>query len=422
MATTNFYLKAPDSTGKSLIQSYFRFTENKEKKQVVISTSESINPKHWDKNSQRVKRSVTGYSEINNNLDMMEEDVKEIYRKLLNEKPRKEITPEIIKDHLNQKYGKVEKPKTYSLVTFGEFVMESASKSKSPNTLKGYKTTLNHLKDFEGKKPLLFEDITLDFYQKFKTFLTEEKKLSPNTVGGYFKNIKVFLNEATERGLNKSLDFKSKKFKVDNEEAETIYLTKSEIQNLYELDLTETPRLERVRDLFIVGCYTGLRFSDFSQIAPENIKNGKFHIRTQKTDEPVIIPIHPMVSEIMEKYKDKYDNSLPPSISNQKMNGYLKEIGKKAGLLERINITKYRGAQRITETFYKYDLISTHTARRSFATNLYLSDFPAISIMKITGHRTEKAFMKYIKVTQEQNADKLEQHWSGKKQNLKKVV
>jgi integrase len=129
-----------------------------------------------------------------------------------------------------------------------------------------------------------------------------------------------------------------------------------------------------------------------------------------------------MVSEIMEKYKDKYDNSLPPSISNQKMNGYLKEIGKKAGLLERINITKYRGAQRITETFYKYDLISTHTARRSFATNLYLSDFPAISIMKITGHRTEKAFMKYIKVTQEQNADKLEQHWSGKKQNLKKVV
>ncbi len=275
--------------------------------------------------------------------------------------------------------------------------------------------------DFSGKRKLEFDDITLDFYNEFKEYLIDTKNFSMNTVGKYIKTIKVFMNEATERGLNKKMDFKSKKFKVDNEESETIYLTESELKKMYDLDLSENTRLERVRDLFIVGCYTGLRFSDFSQIAPENIKNGDFHIRTQKTDEPVIIPIHDMVSEIMEKYKDLNDNSLPPSLSNQKMNEYLKEIGKMAGLLERIKITRNKGAQRVTEIYYKYELLTTHTARRSFATNLYLREYPTIGIMQITGHRTERAFMKYIKVTQQQNAAKLRAFWNGKKQNLKKV-
>src|ERR1035438_2757469 len=101
MASTNFYLKSPDLTGKSLISLYFRFVENKEKKQVVFSTNESVNQKDWDKNAQRVKRSLTGYSDINNNLNKMEEDVNGIFRKLLNEKPRKVITPELIKVALN---------------------------------------------------------------------------------------------------------------------------------------------------------------------------------------------------------------------------------------------------------------------------------------------------------------------------------
>ena len=346
----------------------------------------------------------------------------DIYRSLDLERPRKPITPELIKSKLDYAYGRTETPFSFNFISFIEFYIKQVETTKKESTLKGYRNTLTHLKEFKGKKHIEFEDINLDFYNDFNEFLIKKKEFATNTIGKQIKNVKVFLNEATERGINKKLDFKSKRFKVVSEEADTIYLPESEIQDLFDLDLSENPRLERVRDLFIVGCWTGLRFSDFSQIAPENIKNGKFHIRTQKTDESVIIPIHWMVSDIMKRYKDDFENSLPPSLSNQKMNEYLKEIGKMAGLLERINISKNKGSQRGTETYYKYELVTTHTARRSFATNLYLQEFPSIGIMKITGHRTERAFMKYIKVTQEQNAEKLEKFWNGKKQNLKKLA
>jgi integrase len=125
-----------------------------------------------------------------------------------------------------------------------------------------------------------------------------------------------------------------------------------------------------------------------------------------KTGEIVVIPLHWIVTAILQKYN--YD--LPRSISNQKMNDYLKEIGEKAGIDESVSITKFEGGIKVARTSNKYKLISTHTARRSGATNMYLAGIPAISIMKITGHKTEQAFMRYIQMTQEDNANKLIDH------------
>lgn len=221
----------------------------------------------------------------------------------------------------------------------------------------------------------------------------------------------------TDRGINQKLDFKSKRFKVTTEDTESIYLNEAEIQKLNDLSLKDKIKLERVRDLFIVGCYTGLRFSDFTQIKAENIKDGYFNIRTQKTDEFVSIPIHPMVKAIMMKYENEYLNSLPPSISNQKMNEHLKKIGEMAELNDYVITSQTKGTLRVETKSKKYELITTHTARRSFATNLYLSGFPAISIMKITGHKTEKAFLRYIKMKPQENAMKLKKFWSDSLQN-----
>ena len=208
------------------------------------------------------------------------------------------------------------------------------------------------------------------------------------------------------------MDFKSTKFKILSEEAESIYLTEEEILLLFNLDLSQNRKLETVRDLFIVGCYTGLRFSDFTQIKKENIKDGFISIRTQKTDKPVVIPIHWTIQQILDKYCNENENSLPRAISNQKMNEYLKEIGKKAEIKEMVLVTKSKGGLKVKSSVQKYELISTHTARRSLATNLFLQGFPSISIMKITGHKSEKAFLKYIKMTPEENAIKLKQFWS----------
>ena len=176
---------------------------------------------------------------------------------------------------------------------------------------------------------------------------------------------------------------------------------------IYKHDLTENKKLERVRDLFIIGCYTGLRFSDFIQLTKGNIiDDNKVKIRTQKTKDTVIIPLHPYVREILERYKW----NIPDPITNQKMNKYLKEIGEDAKIKGKIQVRITKGGELKKSTPDKFSLISTHTARRSFASNCYLAGIPAITIMKVTGHKSEGSFLRYIRISQEENANKLLDH------------
>ena len=188
-------------------------------------------------------------------------------------------------------------------------------------------------------------------------------------------------------------------------------MNESELNTLFELDLNMNPRLEKIRDLFLVGCWTGLRFSDFTGIKKENIDGEFIEVETQKTGEVVVIPIHRQVEAIMKRYKGKTLNSLPKPISNQKMNEYLKELGQLAGFNETVSESITKGGIKQTVNHPKWELITTHTARRSFATNQYLAGFPSTSIMKITGHRTESSFMKYIKVTPREHANQLRDLW-----------
>lgn len=406
MAKVNFYLKDPESSEQTLIYLFFAF----EGSRLKYSTGETIKPSHWNANTMRVKKSVGGSTEINDWLDKIQSSVKEIYRTMNTNGDL--ISTSILRDKLDSiRHGKKER---LTLFAFIESFIDSVSSSKKASTISVYRTTIKHLLAFEkhSRQKLDFESMNLDFYNDFSDYLIREKGFSTNSIGKYIKTIKVFLNEATDRGINQKFDFKSKRFKVTTEDTESIYLNEGEILKLYSLSLDDKVKLERVRDLFIVGCYTGLRFSDFTQIKTENIKDGYFNIRTQKTDEYVSVPIHPRVKDIMKKYESDYLNSLPPSISNQKMNEYLKKIGELADITEDVIISRTKGTKRVETKSKKFELITTHTARRSFATNLYLSGFPAISIMKITGHKTEKAFLRYIKIKPKENAMKLKQFWS----------
>ncbi len=215
-------------------------------------------------------------------------------------------------------------------------------------------------------------------------------------------------------------NFKMPALKVSWEEVHNVYLNESELAHLWALDLSNQPRLERVRDLFLVGCWTGLRFSDFTNLRPENIIGSIAQIQTQKTGEVVTIPIHPIVRQIL----NKYSGNLPREISNQKMNGYLKEISQLASFDEKGIATITKGGSKTSSFKAKWERVSTHTARRSFATNQYKAGFPSILLMKITGHKTEKAFLKYIKVDQEEAAQQLAKLWENNHQqvfNLKAV-
>ena len=190
-------------------------------------------------------------------------------------------------------------------------------------------------------------------------------------------------------------------------------MTEDELAKLYALKINNK-KLEEVRDLFIFGAWVGLRFSDFSNIKPENIIqiDGDYFIKTitQKTKELVIIPCNPVIMEIFEKYADR-PNKLPKTISNQKFNDYIKDVCK---------LAEFNEVGRISAKPKDIlaDLVSSHTARRSFATNYYLQGFPTIDLMKITGHRTERSFLKYIKVSKLDTAKRLSEHikvnWSRK--------
>ncbi len=238
------------------------------------------------------------------------------------------------------------------------------------------------------------------------------KRLSTNSIGKKITTLKTILNAATDRGVNTNTAFKSRRFTATREESDSIYLNDTDLDQLYKLDLTENTRLERVRDLFLLGAYTGLRFSDFTRLTADNITGDMITMHQSKTGAKVTIPLHPITNTILQRY----NGHAPKALSNQKMNEYLKELGKAANISEQVSKTITKGGKQITKNFQKWELISTHTARRSFATNLYKSGFPAQSIMQITGHKTERAFLKYIKATKEEHAKMLSLHWAQNSQ------
>lgn len=376
-------------------------------KRVRYSTGIKINPSYWNEKKQRAVESAKfdGHRTLNDLLDKLESDALNIHRRFRAES--KTPTVAEFKKQLDIARGKVEAEKRKDLFSFiGEFITERERLKYAPKTIALYNRVRDILKEYQKAKrqQLDFGSINLEFYNSLLDYIYS-KNYSINYAGNIIKTLKTFLNAATERGYNTNLAYKSKYFTKPSEDVDEIYLTESELTSIYHLDYSQNNRLDRVRDLFIVGAFTGLRFSDFTKINPENITNIDGHdvieISTKKTQDKVIIPIHPFVKSILTKY----DNKVPGSISNQKMNDYLKEIGRDAKIYDLV--PDYRsngGKRRLVGTKKKYELVKTHTARRSFATNAFKRGINSLSIMRITGHKTESAFMKYIRISNEENA------------------
>ncbi len=406
MSRAKFILKEPKSKKDTLVYLTYNYDYHRFK----YSTKEKIDPKFWNQKEHRAKESkqFSEHQEFNTKLDNIQHAINNIFRKLHND--GMEINNQILKKHLDSLLNGIPiNTKKQTFIEFCEVYIKECENNRRESTLKDYEIVLKYLKQYNLKhKYIDFKNIDLAFYNDYLAFLSNEKSLSINTIGKHIKTIKSFLNEATERGLNENLEFRKKKFKTVSEDSDSIYLNIKEVEKIKDLDLSKNPKLDKTRDLFLIGCYTGLRFSDFTHINPENInlENSTVIKRTLKTGAKVIIPLHRIVKEIIVKY----DSKLPKSSSNQTMNERLRKIAKLAGIKDLIEITIKKHNLIEKTTHFKYELISSHTARRSFATNLYLADVPVISIMKMTGHKTERSFMKYIKISQQENADKLMEH------------
>lgn len=279
------------------------------------------------------------------------------------------------------------------------------------STIKNYKGFIIQFDEFckAKRKQFDFGDIDLKFYDDLVAWFTA-KDYSINTIGRHVKELKIIMRAAREEGLHDNGAIESRKFRVLTADVENIYLTESEIRAIAALDLSGDKHKDIARDVFLVGCYTAQRFSDYSTINEGNIRtleSGQrvIDLKQQKTGNHVVIPVRPELQAILNKYENRL-----PKVYEQKVNKFIKEVAREAGITEKIEVSYIENGEKKTHLADKCDLVKTHTARRSGATNMYLAGIPTIAIMKITGHKTEKEFMKYIKITEEQTAMELMNH------------
>jgi integrase len=337
--------------------------------------------------------------DLNLALNGLERHTADIYR----ENSLGQILPDVFRKELDCRMGYALRPesvksKVPTLLEFVELSLVEKSKESSANaatikTLRKFRNNL-YLYATEKRATLSFQEIGQPFFHDFKAWLySEPRNLQINYVHKIFSVLKMLMKDAKRRGYHSNEAFET--FSIKKEKTTKIALSFPELEAMFSLNLSENTRLERVRDLFLIGAYSGLRFSDFSRLSPEHIveNDGEkmIEIKTRKTGELVIIPLFPILDNLLKKYAFSV-----PSISSQKMNDYLKELGQSAGMNDKILVTNSSGGMRSEIQIEKWQKMSTHVARRSFATNFYSMGIDMYKVMKITGHRTEQAFREYI--------------------------
>ncbi len=405
-----FLLRSPNCESKTAIYMLYSFRYKDEKgryKPLKYYTGNSIDPNNWDAESMKAKGKYA--SSINANLKEIEFEADKIYNKYYDDN----LTPNIFKQKLDVSLNRVDQPKinktdpmqniiNYLNKYIGDIesgrrrTFKDATRKFSPSTITNIKSFKKKLKEYqaENRIKVTFNDVDLKFYQRFVTWLATNH--AKNTIGKFIKQLKMIMQAAFDDDIHTNLSFKKKGFKVITELVDTIYLTEDEIDLIF--NYKAKGGIEKARKIFLVGCFTLQRVSDYTRISKEHISlttNGIPVIRLKqvKTGTNVIIPfIDPRLVGIMEDYNYKL-----PKLSEQKINIYIKEICKAVGI-------------------EKYMKVTTHTARRSGCTNMYHANIPTGKIMKISGHKTEQEFRKYIRVTDEENAEDLANHKFFKRQ------
>jgi len=433
MANVSAFIKP--SKGKSDTKVRFYLSRGRSETRLFYTSNIEVNTECFDSKKQIIKERIIYNDKARADFNKSVNDFKAIILKAYNNAEEKEsLTSKLLESEIekilhpeNNKLSDNESMTPESVLLFVKQFVESAGSRKdkktgrllSPNTRKQYVTTEKHLIAFakaKRKKDFQFSDINEKFYFDFVDYLTnkeytvktkrgeavnEKQSYTLNSVGKYVRALKVMLASA------KHPEADTTAFYVFNEDVDNVYLNEAELQRLKDFDFSNVPHLDRVRDWFLLLAWTGSRFSDLEKIGKSNIKNGMLTYRQQKTNTQVTIPLHPVVDEILKKH----DFEMPDVISNQKFNDYIKDVCRLAGIDEMESITRTIGGKLTTEIKPKYKLVSSHTCRRSFCTNMYLRGLDTMMIRSISGHKTEKSFLKYIKVSQQQHAEMMAEKW-----------
>jgi len=372
--------------------------------------------KYWDQKRGQIKSGsiYPGKEEINKTLLTIKVRIKELEAESFSRgTPIKKS--EVIECFNNFNVNANRAHRKTFFVYFDQYIQKSERKINKDTgrplrkgTLKTYQVTKNLLEKYAEEKGYFgFDDVNLDFYNEFVEWC-EKLNHRQNYIGRHIKIITTIMNAAFDEGITKNIEYKKKAFKMLKEDVEEVYLNEEELRKIEEVKLKDE-KLNQIRDIFLIGAHTGLRVSDYTTIKKEDITliEGRsiLKINETKTGQNVLVPMKNIVANILKKYEYKL-----PEILKQKINLGIKRIAEEAEIDNPIKRQFTKGGIIHKEVIPKYQMIKTHTARRSFCTNAYLAGMNSLDIMAISGHRSEKNFLNYIKVTAEQRAVKISKH------------
>ena len=395
-----------------------RMRVNFASKRIEFTTGYRIDAAKWDADKQRVKNGCSNKlkqsaSEINASLLEYYTEIQSIFKRFEVEDVMP--TPEQIKEAFNALHKPVSeepKPKKEALPcdffqVFDDFVEDCGRQNNwTDSTFEKFAAVKNHLTNFR-------EGLTFEFFDErglndYVGYLRDVKEMRNTTIGKQLSFLKWFLRWAFKKGVHQNNAYDSYKPKLKSTQKKIIFLTWDELNRLREFKIPSNKQaLERVRDVFLFQCFTGLRYSDVFNLRRSDIKGDHIEVTTVKTSDSLIIELNNHSKAILDKYKDVAfeDDKVLPVITNQKMNDYLKELAELAGIDEPVRQTYYRGNERIDEVTPKYALLGTHAGRRTFICNALALGIPPQVVMKWTGHSDYKAMKPYIDIADDIKAN-----------------
>ena len=422
MATIKFLLKSSTASGTI----YLRFRQGR-KIDVTKSTSLLINPKYWNQKKGSVKQIAEFQDKTNLQNDL--NDLRASVLNSFNDHYSKGgiINAEWLNDTLKGYFNQDNATDLNYLLDYARYYKESSknramangSKGVSQNTFKRYNSIINKIEAFETykKKRYTFKELGKMFYDDFNNFLINVEHLNDNTTGRYINYIKSICRDAKEQDIKVNPFVFKKKFKAISEDVHFITLTQTEIETIFKHDFSKTPYLDNARDWLIIGVWTGQRSSDLLKFTKEDIKNGFIEVEQEKTGTKVLVPLHPQVKTILEKHNGEF----PRKIASQNLNNFIKEVCEKVGMTEMVEGSKKvkvkKGLWRkVIGKYPKYELVSSHAFRRSFATYHFNKGVPIPTIMAITGHLSTKSLMLYIDKLPKEHAEGLNNFWNDQEE------
>lgn len=370
------------------------------------STGKKINPKKtfWDYSKQRARKAWPTADTLNSFLDNCQKIVIDIHN--THRVSGKQVTVDVFKTALNKQTVNPSQYKAVDFLDYCQTYIDRREKSGqfSQATYKNDKKRKGVIEKFfkESRRSFSFAEWDLKALYKLKSWLIDDKGYKSSYAKKVIQFLSAVLEESFEEGLHDNTAFNSKYFSVQAKESDHIALTEAEVLQIANF-MAPTPSLEKTRDRFVVGCYVGQRFSDLFKIDISQMyqQDGAwmFRFKSKKVLRPTIIPIHPVVYGILEKYGGKL-----PAISNVKFNKQLKDLFELAGFTEMTTVYEEKRGEVIPKAYPKFKLITTHTMRRTFITNALEKGIPDTPIMDVAGITNHRTLMRYNKSKKDRSA------------------